>query len=332
MRPPRLRMNWRNKARIAAAVAKLPPKLSFAVYYFIQRRYGTLKQFHPIRYFQAGLKMVSLLQEQRGPLNGSETFLEVGTGRSLALPLALWLCGAKRIITVDVHPYLKEQLVLEQLQYLREHREQVAGLFTDHLEERTFRERMAFLEDSDMTLAKLLAGANIQYLAPINAAQLDLPSQSIDYHVSFQVLQHVTPKALIGIFLEGKRLLKPAGLFIHYTVLDDLFSGVDRGISPVNFLQFSDAEWENIAGNRFMYHNRLRADDLNDLLIQQGLKVALTDVKINRQSLQRLQDKEFVLDQRFRQKSPQTNATESLWVVATPQFASGQTACQVLTA
>ena len=324
-------MNWRNKARIAAAVAKLPPRISFALYYFIQRRYGTLKQFQPIRYFQAGLKMVSLIQEERGPLKGSETFLEVGTGRGLALPLALWLCGAKQIITVDVYPYLKQQLVLEQLQYLREHREEVAGLFTDHFPER-FAERIAFLQDPDMSLAKLLAGTNIQYLAPTNTAQLDFPTQSIDYHVSFQVLQHVPPKALAGIFLEGKRLLKPTGLFIHYIVLEDLFSGVDPAISPVNFLQFSDAEWENIAGNRFMYHNRLRADELSELLIQQGLKVALRDVKINQKSLQRLEAKEFVLDQRFKHKSAQTNATESLWIVATPQFSSEQAACQALTA
>jgi len=312
-------MNWRNKARLAAAVAKLPTGLSFNLYYFIQRHYGTLRRVDPTRQLRAGSKIVSVLERHQGNLDGSATFLEVGTGRALALPFALWLCGALRIITVDVNRYLKEELVFEQIRYLREHQDSLPELFGRRSQSATFRERLDFLVNSRLDFASLLSRLNILYLAPTDTGQLAFASQSIDCHVSYGVLQHIPPTALISIFREGKRLLKPTGLLAHYAVLGDLFSGVDRNISHVNFLQYSDEEWESIAGNRYMYHNRLRVDELCELLTSQGLRLLCEDVYINAESLELLQSQKLVLDERFKKKSPEINATESMWIIGTPE-------------
>ena len=42
----------------------------------------------------------------------------------------------------------------------------------------------------------------------------------------------------------------------------DHFSHSDQTISSINFLRYSDDEWQRYAGNRYMYMNRLRHDDV----------------------------------------------------------------------
>lgn len=262
--------------------------------------------------------MVDLIRKHKQQLTGSETFLEVGTGWCLSLPMALWLCGAFRTITVDLNPYLKSELVLEEIEYIRNHQEMVTQLFGLHSQNAVFPERLDLLLQSGKDLDRLLSVMNVQYIAPANAAQLDLPGKSIDYHVSFMVLQHIRREALAGILLEGRRLIKANGLFIHYVVFNDLFSGFDHTISPVNFLQFSEKEWQSIAGNRYMYHNRLRVDELRGMFEEAGLAVLHLDAKIDSAGLCALKNRELSLDQRFRDKSLETNATANAWVIAAP--------------
>ena len=53
-------------------------------------------------------------------------------------------------------------------------------------------------------------------------------------------------------------------LFINIDYSDH-FSHSDKSISSVHFLQFSDGKCNKIAGNRYMYMNRLRHDDFVSL-------------------------------------------------------------------
>lgn len=262
--------------------------------------------------------MVDLIRKHKQELTGSETFLEVGTGRCLSLPMALWLCGAFRTITVDLNPYLKSELVFEEIEYIRKHQEMVTQLFGLHSQKPVFRERFDLLLNSRSDLGGLLSLMNVRYIAPADAGHLSLPSQSIDYHVSYGVVEHIAREALDRIFLEGKRLLKGAGLAIHYAALADLFSDVDHSISPVNFLQFSEEEWESIAGNCYMYHNRLRVDELRELFERAGFRILCLEAMINPESLRVLKNGELPLDRRFRDKSPEINASQNAWVMAAP--------------
>jgi hypothetical protein len=59
------------------------------------------------------------LHDQGLPLERS--FLEAGTGWVPGTPIGLWLAGAAEIITVDLHHYLKEELVLGLLAYIVNH-------------------------------------------------------------------------------------------------------------------------------------------------------------------------------------------------------------------
>jgi hypothetical protein len=311
-------MDWRNKARIAKWVAALPPGISYSAYYFLQRHFGELGSVDPVRCLKAGVRILELIENNGPHLNGSAAFLEVGTGRTLGLPIALWLCGAARIITVDLNRYLKKELVFEEIDYIAHHLTEVRQVFGCRSDEPVFVKRMALLVNGHRDLDSVLSMINTRYLAPADAGKLDLPCHSIDYHISYMVDQHVRPEALLSIVVEGRRLLSEQGLFIHYSTLSDLFAGVDSSISRVNFLQFREQEWEAIAGNRYMYHNRLRVDELAALWRQGGARILEMDCSIDPESLQVLQSGTLVLDPRFREKSPETNATRNAWIVAAP--------------
>jgi len=156
---------------------------------------------------------------------------------------------------------------------------------------------------------------HIRYQAPGDAAHLDLPAGSTDYHVSFTVLEHIPPGVLQSILLEGKRVLKRDGLFIHTVDLSDHFAHSDGSISAINFLQFSEKEWMRYAGNRYMYHNRLRVDDYVDLFEAAGLQVLCIGSSTDARALKEL-GSGFVLDRRFAAKSAEKNATVHMQVVA----------------
>jgi hypothetical protein len=39
----------------------------------------------------------------------------VETGRVSLLPVAFWLCGAEKTITVDLNPYMRNELIADML-------------------------------------------------------------------------------------------------------------------------------------------------------------------------------------------------------------------------
>jgi SAM-dependent methyltransferase len=309
-------VDWKYKAAIQNVIGKLPASVGNPIYYQLQRRFGGLQQTNPMSRLRAGIEVVRRIQQVGGSVE-SAAFLEVGTGHQLALPLSLWLCGAGDITTVDLNRYLKESLVLNDIQYLRRHQEETLKLFrgicsTDALEKRFER-----LLSASNSLQALFGFTKIRYWAPADAARLPFEPNSIDYHVSFTVLEHIAGPILKRIFREGRRVLNPNGLFVHCIDFTDHFAHSDRCIPSIHFLQFSEDEWERLAGNRYMFHNRLRIDEFQKLLLQANLQILALDSNVDPQAVALLRNG-FPLDQRFRNKDLNTNAARDAWLVARP--------------
>ena len=308
-------MHWKVKARLQNAVAKLPPKLGNSVYYFGQRLLGGLREVDATKRLQAGRSIVSRLDDLGRSISG-KTFLEIGTGHQINVPIALWLCGAGSVVTVDLNRYLREELVREDLAYLSSHAEEIQGLFGDYGRTPEFRQRLATLvHHRDGGLDRLLDTINVEYIAPCDAARLPLAESSIDFHVSYTVLEHIPPEVLKGVLREGNRVLKRDGLFVHCVDFSDHFSHSDSTVSSVNFLQFTEEEWARLSGNRFMYHNRLRVDECKSLFAA-DVDVRTVEPVIDPRARELLQRNGLSLDRRFREKSVETNATSHAWIIA----------------
>src|SRR5258706_16402487 len=102
-------MKWQYKATIQNLIDKLPNEVSLEVYYLVQKLFGTVNNPDPTPQMSAGVTIANYIRAQNQSLEG-KTVLEIGTGRRVRLPLALWLCGAEQIITIDLNPYLKQTL------------------------------------------------------------------------------------------------------------------------------------------------------------------------------------------------------------------------------
>lgn len=308
-------MYWKLKSAVQRWIARLPRRPGSAAYYLLQRRLGSLRRLSPLRRLEMGAALLGHLSD-RGRTARGATFLEVGTGWRLNVPIALWLAGAEGIVTVDLNRYLKPRLVQEDLDWIARRRQRVcellgpcadAGLLHDRLD------RLGAVRRRD--LANLLKLLGIRYLAPADATRLPLPSHTIDFHVSCTVLEHVPPPELASILAEGTRVLKRNGMFLHYVDFSDHFAHSDPGIPSIHFLRFSEEAWRHHAGNRFAYHNRMRVDDYGRLFRELGLPVEPAAPRVDPDALDAL-EAGFPLDPRFALSSPESNATTDTWLIA----------------
>ena len=316
-------MYWKTKATLQNAVSRLPSESSYAAYYWLQRHFGGLRRINPVARLQAGIETwIKIEQLNHDPID--KIFFEVGTGRVPMTPLAYWLLGAKGIVTIDLNPYLKTELTRECLQYIAEHVEDMQLLFGARLNEKRFEALLYLQRQGDFSLQNLLDLCQITYIAPGDAARTGLSHASIDFHTSFNVFEHIPRDVLIAILAEGNRIIGPAGLFVHRVDYSDHFSHSDTHISPINFLQYSDAAWNRYAGNRYMYMNRMRHDDFLALFDSDGRRILATDPTIDRASLALLADGRLDVDARFGDKTAEILATTASWIIASKSAEAGE--------
>ena len=308
-------MHWKTKSIIQNLVSSLPTWLSYAMYYWMQRHFGGLRIMNPTSKLIAGVETWKQIQ-QVGHNPVDKDFLEVGTGRVPIVPLAFWLMGAKSTVSIDLNPYLKEALVIESLKYIVNNKVEIANLFGPLLCSQRFEELVKFTHDSCYSLRTFLELCNIRYYAPGDAANTKIDESSIDFHTSYTVFEHIPEKTLIDIVIEGNRIVRKDGLFVHRIDYSDHFSHSDKSISAINFLQYNETEWSKYAGNRFMYMNRMRHDDFEGLFRSCGHKMLAIHADINDRALELLSSGLFPLNERFIKKSESILATTGAWIVS----------------
>jgi SAM-dependent methyltransferase len=306
-------MHWKLKALIQQAVALLPPDASYELYYRMQKRFGALKDGTPIDRLQAGVTTWKHIQDQRRNPVGA-VFFEVGTGSDPIVPLAYWLMGAKRTVTVDLNRYLRADAVQDTLEYIERHPDEIRAIFGPLLLE----DRFATLPQlsRSFSLERFLDVCGIHYTAPGDAGRTPVDAASIDFHTSYTVLEHIPPDVLARILEEGNRIVRDDGLFVHLIDYSDHFSHSDKSISPLNFLQYSDAQWRALAGNRYNYTNRLRHDDVIAIFQSAGHEIRADRPAVNRTFGQLVADGRLTVDPRFAKKSLDVLSTWSAWIVS----------------
>jgi SAM-dependent methyltransferase len=262
----------------------LPDRAANEVYYFLQRRFGRLQRVDPLPYFEQALSLMRLSGAYH-MLNGS-TIFEVGTGRTVNIPFAFWLAGAARIITVDLNRYLRTELVTESIQACRTQRRQIIDLFARYGVPLMTPRLETLL--ACPTAAAAFSVTQIDYHAPADAAQTQLPDSTVDLHISINVLEHISSQVLGNIFAEARRILRPHGLLLHQVDPSDHFAQTDPALHLAHFLRYSQARWDRIAGNQFMYQNRLRAPEYLRLIAAAGFAIGETRTEQDARTLAEL--------------------------------------------
>lgn len=308
-------MNWRLKASIQNAIALLPSSLSYSCYYWVQRHFGALRNPNPLKGLESGIEIARRIID-RGKAVYGKTFLEVGTGWRINVPIVFWLLGSEKVLSVDINPYLREELVRGDINYIIANADAIRTLFKGlDVRENRF-DGLAQFGRNEWRLENILEFLNIEYICPGDAANLPMPSSSIDYHVSVTAFEHIPPAIIESILREGNRIMRKDGLFVHITDHKDHFSYSDKALSSINFLQFSEEEWNRIAGNRFMYANRLRIDDLEGLFLECNQSILSIEADKDPAVCELMARNGLILDARFKGKSIEVLSTIASWIVS----------------
>jgi SAM-dependent methyltransferase len=241
------------------------------------------------------------------------------------IPIGYWLQGVEKIITLDLHPYMKAELTEESLRTIVQNRAETRELFGSNLVDERMEDLVRFSRRNSFSINAFLDLCGITYIAPGDAANTGLPAGSIDYHTSYTVFEHIPADTLRKILQEGLRIIKHDGLFVHLIDYSDHFAHSDRGITAVNFLRYSDQDWERIAGSRYNYMNRLRHDDYISLFEAAGYEMLEMEVKHDPGALEALRKDPARIDARFRSKPLETLAISSAWMVTRKKQALGHT-------
>jgi hypothetical protein len=108
-------MNWKVKAFIQNFTAKFLSGLSYQIHFITQRYFRELKKlFKPLWHFLQGTAVLKKIQKHGGEIIG-KIFFEAGIGNMPLLPAAYWLCGAGKMVTVDLNPYIRKELIEDTL-------------------------------------------------------------------------------------------------------------------------------------------------------------------------------------------------------------------------
>lgn len=189
---------------------------------------------------------------------------EFGSGWDLTIPQLLWMAGVEHQVTVDLNPLCRPAFVVNSRSRLNSCRsvlERDAG--------RPFR---ALPEKDPAGDHRYLRQLGIEYRAPADAAATGLPAESFDVVMSSVVLEHVPEAAILAIYAEMHRILRPGGIMSHSIDMSDHFAHSDTSISPWHFLRLDDAQWDRINSD-LLFQNRLRAEAHLELMRQRGFRL-----------------------------------------------------------
>jgi hypothetical protein len=265
------------------------------------------------------LVLMRVLRELKFDLHG-QTVMEVGTGWLPVLPLCFALGGAKRVHTFDLNRHLKRSAVPGVLKRLGSHLGALAQ--ASGQSEADVRERHALLSsagegrDAGMRILEL---AGIDYRAPADATRTGLADQSVSLVYSNSVLEHVGTSVLGPMMSETKRLLTPHGLALHSVNCGDHYAYFDRSITPLNYLRFTDSQWQRW-NNKMLYQNRLRPSDFTAAATSQGLSVVHQIQTERRELLARIPPDQIAPE--FRHYDAQDLCSTSVTFAARPQAAA----------
>jgi Methyltransferase domain len=275
-------MKWTTKAKIMSLCESLPQ--GDIIYKFLQKKFGRLDG-NPWSRLTTQREMAKWLLAESLEIEG-KTIFEVGTGHVPIVPIGFFLMGSQKVITVDLNRRVDPEIFTDALRWIANNKEKVRELYKDVVSCKLLEERLNVVTSNTEDPYTFMALANIVYLAPADATQVDLPDEIIDYHISNTVLEHIEPQIIAKIFTEASRIMKKEGFALHFIDLSDHFQHQDSSITKINFLQYSQEEWIKIAGNQFAYCNRMRKSGYTDIVNQSGLKIVKDDSLIDSDSIQ----------------------------------------------
>lgn len=301
-------MRWQLKSFILRQLSVMPGGKT--AYLSIQRILGTTRP-QPRRDFIRAIELIELIRETGQQIEDT-TCYEVGTGWHPFTPLAFYLAGARQIETVDVNPWLSLDSARKAIETAEQHLDWFCESLS--LDKHEVWKRYRKIELRAKTLSQLLETMNTRYVYPGDATNTPYPSQTFDFVVSSNVLEHIPAEILKNIAKESWRILNPGGLAVHRFNPGDHYANDDFRVSTGNFLKFSESQWKP-HGSGLAYHNRLRCSQYSRIFREAGFLSLIEKTRVDERVLQDITNGMQELAQEFREFAPADLASDYMWTV-----------------
>jgi SAM-dependent methyltransferase len=267
-------MNWQFWVALQAVKARLP--FADALRRLKRRNVGYRPHSSNIGSTVDDLaRLYALLHAQGGRMSG--TVLEVGTGWFPISGILARLAGAERVILTDITPHMDAQTFATARDIVAERLDALAPLF-------------GF--DADAARATL-AGAGtpgdlgLEYHAPFCLD--DIPDRSVDVIISRACLEHIPVPDLRALMAGLRGKLRDDGVMMHAIDNGDHLAQVDRGISRLNFLTWTERKHALIGRLMCAGENRLRHRQYATLFQETGYRVVGEDRFIHEPTRQQVE-------------------------------------------
>lgn len=220
---------------------------------------------------EQGLRIAEMLRKSGTHIEGA-TALELGSGWRPVIPLILRAAGVRRVYMVDAEQLLDERLLIDTAKRLREQAPMLSQRLRIPVE--SIQATLSPVEGAGLEPATKALG--LVYLAPADARRLALEPGEVDIVSSRAVLEHIPRQVLEAILAEFARILVPGrGVMCHIVDNSDHWAHIDKRLSMVNFLKYSDRRWKLFAVNPLDYMNRLRHSEYVALFRKAGFDLLL---------------------------------------------------------
>ncbi len=163
-----------------------------------------------VRTLEQGLRQVEMLRHGGRDLEGA-TLLDLGTCWQPTIPLIFYLAGCDDLVLVDRERVLDAEILSRTAMNLRAHAPEIAERLG--LEERDVRQRLRPPEGA--TFFGVLRHFKMQYLAPCDLLETNLPEGSIDLVTSRALLQRYSERYVRALMPVVADLLKKDGVVSH---------------------------------------------------------------------------------------------------------------------
>ena len=113
---------------------------------------------------------------------------------------------------------------------------------------------------------------DIEYIAPYNVEQLKIKNFIFDACISSNTFEHLPLEELRKTLTILKSIVKKNGIISAVIDYSDHYCHTDNTIGPLNFLKYSNKDWEKY-NTKYLFQNRLRHQDYRKLFKETGYKI-----------------------------------------------------------
>lgn len=260
--------DWRLKAAIQTVLSAAPGGETFN--YLLQRRVtktlpvSDVELAAQVRKAQRHLEVFQ--RNSDTPVVAAHLY-EFGVGWDLVMPLAFYAMGVERQTVLDIRPLARVDLVVDAATRMAANADSL-GL-----------QRAPSLSGDPHSVSSLASSWGIDYRAPADARNVDLPDGSIDLVTSTDVFEHVPVRDMKPLLIECRRLLRPDGVLSLRVDYQDHYWYFDARVDYFHFLRYSAAQWRRYNPS-LHYQNRIRHAQFVAIIRESGFVVVEDDSSV----------------------------------------------------